>query len=185
MTLTSHRRYLTSTSGGASPFHRPPRSLSAPIFIRSVPALPWNDTTSQRVWQSKLTYSILILKPSKETSKMKCPVLKLSVVIWMPCLYWRVMYSDIGRYGPIRRYGLHHSSGRRTPIWVPLLILWYGLHYSALLLWAGQCYNMRTPTNWNANQCVVSCWYQYHLSLAKSKKLENYFENIVCEIFNC
>ena len=86
-------------------------------------------------WQSKLTYSILIVKPSKKTSKglwknMKSPVLKFSVVIWMPCLYWRVMFSDIGRYGPIRRYGLHHSSGRRTPIWVPLLILWYGFHYS-------------------------------------------------------
>ena len=151
--------------------------------ISSGSALKW-QITSQSCCSGNFPPPLLWLSNPKLAKPDLCQtqtqtVFRLSfkalscTVIWLPCLLWRVMYSDIGRYGP------------HTRIWVtPLIRSSYSdMGYTTQLLWTGRCYNTRTPLNENANQCVS--WYHYHLSLAKPRKVEKYFENIVCEIFNC
>ena len=129
VTLTSHRRWLTSTSGRASPFHSPPAPLcplSTPIFIQSVPALPWNDITSQSCCSGNFPPLFWLSNPPMRLPKVKSDVFSfrsLSVVMWYGChvCYVGSCTVILEDTGPIRGYGLHHSYGARTPIRVALL----------------------------------------------------------------
>ena len=181
---------------GQVPFIDPPLLISTHFHpISSGSALKWHNITKGLAVETYLLYfnCQTLQKDFQNFSEkwsvqfcfkvISCHMDALSVLKGHVQWYWKIRpHTPIWVTPLIRASYSNMGSTTHTLIWVTLLILWYGLHYSALLSWARQCYNMRTPINWNANQCVVSCWYQYHLSLAKSKKLENYFESIVCEI---
>ena len=116
VTLTSHRRCLTSTSGGARvPFTASPNLISTHFHpISSGSALKWHNITE------------LLSNPPMRLPKVKSDVFSfrsLSVVMWYGChvCYVGSCTVILEDTGPIRGYGLHHSYGARTPIRVALL----------------------------------------------------------------
>ena len=194
VTLTSHRRCLTSTSGGARvPFTASPNLISTHFHpISSGSALKWHNITKGLAAEISLP-SILIVWPSKETLKS---YLRNEVFSFKALSCHTVAIMEYGA----RSFQYHCTWPFITDMmsgivcyegscWMILEdtgpILRYGLHHSAEQLWTGRGYNTRTPLNRNANQCTSSADINTINRSPNQRSRKNYFENIVCESFNC